>query len=811
MSAVMEPSVTPDSRPRTAALEYAARGWRVVPLHHVRADGTCSCTEAAGQHKGLRRDRKADAWVACESQGKHPRPWKWTLAATTDPRQIAAWWAAHPSDNVGIATGPESNLFVLDVDPDNGGDATLAALEKAHGPLPTTRTAITGSGGSHHLFTWPKRARRDGREWRNSAGKLGPGLDTRGAGGQIVAPPSVSAKGEYALAVDAPPAEVPNWLLDLLDAPPQRQTTPPQTGGATVTRLPGTADGDRIAAYVRKVVGTECGAIVNATDGEQNYLINRAAFALGQLVAVGALTEIDAAAALTDAARQGNHPDGRAAASIRSGLEAGMRVPRSPWPPPDREDPNGGRVTPAQVRAYAEVCGVSLEEARELFGLDSEDADTPAPAAPVADGAGVPAAPPVDQAGPLVPVAQLGNPAELRRDLVAAVRQWMHVNDFAPFWVALGAAVTAVDDDDQEPVWVQIVGASSSGKTEAVKLLKGVQVESLDEITPGGLLTWGKGKTPKPVGLLARVERGVVTFGDFSTLLAGEQRGGRDEVFALLRRVFDGEVTRDVQAPGGNAPGQLRWEGRLTIVSAVTGEIDRRLAFHQSLGERFLYVRVPDASRADQRAAARKARERNNGARAEAEQLAARFVLSGQSAYRKVELSDRVLDAIEDADQVARLGRASVPRSSVGQMEINGEASVEGAGRLLKQLVGLACGLTALGFTEDEVTALARRAALDSMPAKRRRVLAGLAAVEWDEADKGRAGSTQLAPLAREIGLDRRVVRRVLEEFAIVEDGVVEAVGGQNEHEFESNSWRLAPDYVEDIRRVLLAPTTVTE
>lgn len=332
----------------------------------------------------------------------------------------------------------------------------------------------------------------------------------------------------------------------------------------------------------------------------------------------------------------------------------------------------------------------------------------------------------------------------------------------------------------------------------------------MDEITPGGLLTWGKGKTPKPVGLLSRVERGVVTFGDFSTLLAGAQRGGRDEVFALLRRVFDGEVTRDVQAPGGNAPGQLRWEGRLTIISAVTGEIDRQLAFHQSLGERWIYVRVPDAGRADQRAAARKARDRNNGARAEAEQLATRLVLTGQAGYHRVELSDHVLDAIEDADQVARLGRASVPRSAIGQMEIVGEASVEGAGRLLKQLVTLARGLTALGLTEEEVTALARRAALDSMPAKRRRVLAGLAAVEWDAADKDHAGTTQLAPLAREIGLDRRVVRRVLEEFVIVEDGVVEAVGGQNEFEADSNSWRLSPDYAEDMRRVLLAPTTIT-
>ncbi|RDI19670.1 bifunctional DNA primase/polymerase [Lentzea flaviverrucosa] len=763
--------VAPGNERLGAALDYAARGWRVVPLHHVSDHGMCSCGRE------------------CGSEGKHPRLSQWQITATTDANQITAWWAATPSTGVGLATGPESDLFVLDIDPDHGGDATLTALERTYGPLPITRTVITGSGGTHYCFKWPERVRRDGREWRNSAGKLGPGLDTRGAGGQVVAPPSVSAKGAYAVAVDAPLADVPEWVLDLLDAPVPLPAEVPQAG-ATVTRLPIAAGDDRVAAYVHAVVTAECNAIVTAPDGTQNNAINSAAFALGQLVAVGALTETEAENALTDAARQGNHPADRAASAIRSGLGAGVQVPRTPWPPQDRENLNGFRVTPVEIAAYAAINGTTEDEAREFFGVTSSTDET-------------------DAAG--ITVVPVGDPAELRCELVTALRKWLHVNDFAPFWIALGAAVTAVDDDDQEPVWIQVVGASSSGKTEVVRLLKGVQVEQLDEITPGGLLTWGKiGKVPKPTGLLSRVKHGIVTFSDFSTLLAGAQRGGKDETFALLRRVFDGEVTRDVQAPGGNAPGQLHWKGRLTIISAVTGEIDRQLAFHQALGERWLYVRVPDASRTDQRAAARKARDRHNGARADAEQLATRFVLSGQAAYHEVELSDHVLDAIEDADQVARLGRASVPRSSVGKMEIIGEASVEGAGRLLKQLAGLARGLTALGFTEDEVTTLARRAALDSMPAKRHRVLAGLAAVAWDGTDKGHAGSTRLAPLAREIGLDRRVVRRVLEEFAVIEDGVVEAVSESNEFEIDSGTWRLAPDYAEDLRRVLLAPVRIT-
>lgn len=135
--------------------------------------------------------------------------------ATTDPATLRNWFDG-TEYNIGIVTGPESGIFVLDRDDKDGGDLSLADLEAKHGALPVTLTQQTGNG-RHYLFQLPP-----GQDIRNSAKAIGPGLDIRGAGGYIVAAPSVHENGNtYTwLDVGLPPRELiapaPGWLLDLL-------------------------------------------------------------------------------------------------------------------------------------------------------------------------------------------------------------------------------------------------------------------------------------------------------------------------------------------------------------------------------------------------------------------------------------------------------------------------------------------------------------------------------------------------------------------------------------------------------------------
>ena len=194
-----------------AALWYVKRGWPVFPVH-ILVGGECSCGR-----------------LACPNKGKHPRTAHGLTDATTDDNAIRAWWEFDfPRSNVGIRTGNESGLVVLDADPRHGGDESIRQLEEQYGPLPETPTVLSGGGGKHLYFQHP------GFYVRSGSNVLGVGLDIKGDGGAIVAPPSLHASGQqYRWARGKPPeqdqfAPLPAWLLELLRGPHGQEESSPQ-------------------------------------------------------------------------------------------------------------------------------------------------------------------------------------------------------------------------------------------------------------------------------------------------------------------------------------------------------------------------------------------------------------------------------------------------------------------------------------------------------------------------------------------------------------------------------------------------------
>jgi hypothetical protein len=162
------------------ALNYAACGWAVFP---------------------------------CQPQGKAPVTCRALLDATTDAAQIQRWWRSAPTCNIGVATGEASKFFALDIDGDDG-EASLRQLEAEHGKLPATLETITGKG-RHCYFNI------NGHHIRNSVSAIGAGLDIRGSGGYVLAPPSVHPTGRpYAWSVDGAEesADAPDWLLQKINA-----------------------------------------------------------------------------------------------------------------------------------------------------------------------------------------------------------------------------------------------------------------------------------------------------------------------------------------------------------------------------------------------------------------------------------------------------------------------------------------------------------------------------------------------------------------------------------------------------------------
>jgi hypothetical protein len=207
----------------TAALFYASLGFHIVPLHHIVCIPIAGTNEAGRPITLTKREcsceakRRKKTDKSCGSPGKHPIPYHGLKEASTDRAQIIEWWSTNPEANIAIVTGQKSNLWVLDVDEDEG-YANIRELESTHGTLPDTITAITGSGGLHYYFAHPT----DATLIRGSASQIAPHIDVRGYEGYVVAPPSNHMSGtSYQWEAGSEPNEIslapaPQWLIDLV-------------------------------------------------------------------------------------------------------------------------------------------------------------------------------------------------------------------------------------------------------------------------------------------------------------------------------------------------------------------------------------------------------------------------------------------------------------------------------------------------------------------------------------------------------------------------------------------------------------------
>ena len=167
--------------------------WHIHPIYQWTENG-CSCG----------RD--------CTSPGKHPRTRHGLKDATSNPDEQQRWLLKWPNASWAVRTGPESNLVVVDVDTDKGGEATWDELVNRHGFVHTV-TARTGSGGWHYYFQYPTTI-----EVKNGRDVLGPGVDIRGNNGYVLLPGSTHPKGAYEWAPHSSPVDVevavlPDWLL----------------------------------------------------------------------------------------------------------------------------------------------------------------------------------------------------------------------------------------------------------------------------------------------------------------------------------------------------------------------------------------------------------------------------------------------------------------------------------------------------------------------------------------------------------------------------------------------------------------------
>jgi len=303
------------------ALGLAAQGWPVFPCGANKRPAISKADGGAGFHD-----------------------------ACTDPEDVAALFARAPHASlVGVPTGPASGIDALDFDYRNGAkvweDANLHHL-------PETRIHETQSGGRHMLF-------RHAPGVRNLASEFAPGMDVRGDGGYIIAPPSPG----YKLIHDVDAVEWPDWLLELILKPPPIQERPSQPGAMEFS-----------SHRVEKLTESILAKVRNAGDGQKHFALRNAALLLGGLQHVGGLGDQDAIRALM-AALPASVKDWKAAEQTAQwGIEAGKG---RPWQPEDRPQLTRHTPPPSDLPPeYWEALGLAPELHQEAPEMDMPEPET---------------------------------------------------------------------------------------------------------------------------------------------------------------------------------------------------------------------------------------------------------------------------------------------------------------------------------------------------------------------------------------------------------------------------------------------------
>jgi len=208
----------------------------------------------------------------CWAKDKTPATPRGFYDATFDSGRWRAWFADERL-SIGLPTGAPSRVVVMDIDPRNGGDASLAALVARHGPVPDTVQSFTGGGGQHFFF----------RMTRPMGGfKLADGIDIKATGGYVVVPPSKHPSGRRYAWMRAPDetalADVPAWLCaevrDRPSEPIRLEARSRESGDARMRR------------FFIAVAGRICDRMMGMREGARNDYLNRAAFGIGQFAHV---------------------------------------------------------------------------------------------------------------------------------------------------------------------------------------------------------------------------------------------------------------------------------------------------------------------------------------------------------------------------------------------------------------------------------------------------------------------------------------------------------------------------------------------
>ena len=348
-------------------------------------------------------------------------------------------------------------------------------------------------------------------------------------------------------------------------------------------------------------------------------------------------------------------------------------------------------------------------------------------------------------------------------DAVAKFQHWLPMDDPAPILVAAATVVANLADGD--PVWLLIVGPPSGGKTEILSSCAGLPyMVPAATLTEAALLS-GTSKRERAADATGGLMRQIGDFGillakDFTSVLA-QNRDTAKQAMAAMREIYDGKWDRPIGADGGRV---LHWVGKCGFVGGVTPSYDRYGSIVNTLGDRYLLLRLPKVDATKQARAALAQAEHEKQMRAELGEA-----MTGLIASADLSLVHAALTEDETATLVTLASFAASARTVVERDGYTGELLVmpqpEGPARIIKAMRRVYGALGALGVDDDTRWELMVRIALDCAPALRVPIMRQL------------VGSTDLlgspepqrtVDLAEQTGMVTKTASRILDDLTLL-------------------------------------------
>ncbi len=362
-------------------------------------------------------------------------------------------------------------------------------------------------------------------------------------------------------------------------------------------------------------------------------------------------------------------------------------------------------------------------------------------------------------------------------DIKEAFGKYIKLSSYELLDVVLGCAVANILEGDAVNLYV--VGKSSSGKTEAIRLLEMWDKACfVDDLTTNTLVSGYREGSNKYAGILtAESKKGVCIFAikEFASVLSMRSDDMRI-VLGQIRQIADGKYSK----PYGNSE-KVVWEGKMAFLVGVTPAIDAHHSIIAALGERFIYYRLGLEDEFEIAKFAANISGKEKKLRKEAQKVTREFMVQFKPGM-EIEEPEEWRNRLVSSAMFSVKARMAVSRN-IGDGSLKFIPQSEAPYRIIKQLKTLAVGICLVRGKEcldDEVMVIINKVARDNIPEMRQKVLVSM----YKNGMYGH-GWTNIISISNCAKLPKGTVYKVLADLRAIEGSLVERmVQGSGEHFF---------------------------